>query len=72
MPHVLPAAGSLGWSDAKLVVCVAFFAQLTTDAELRALSENGMHPVVLHFWAGWAPMCTQTKVRHTVLKSVFP
>jgi thioredoxin-like negative regulator of GroEL len=28
---------------------------------MQALSDGGKLPVILHFWASWAPMCTQTK-----------
>jgi len=35
--------------------------QIKTAAELETLSDGGKLPVILHFWAGWAPMCTQTK-----------
>lgn len=35
--------------------------QVTTAAEVQALSDGGKLPVILHFWASWAPMCTQTK-----------
>ena len=34
---------------------------VATAAELQALSGGGTLPVVLHFWASWAPMCSQTK-----------
>lgn len=37
------------------------FAQVTRAAEVQKLSDGGMLPVILHFWAGWAPMCAQTK-----------
>ena len=30
-------------------------------AELNALSRNGELPTVVHLWASWAPMCTQTE-----------
>jgi len=33
---------------------------VATAAELQALSGGGKLPVVLHFWASWAPMCSQT------------
>ena len=33
---------------------------VATAAELQALSGGGTLPVVLHFWASWAPMCSQT------------
>ena len=36
-------------------------AQVTNSAEVQKLSDGGMLPVILHFWAGWAPMCAQTK-----------
>jgi thioredoxin-like negative regulator of GroEL len=30
-------------------------------AELESLSGNGQLPTVVHLWASWAPMCTQTQ-----------
>jgi hypothetical protein len=44
-----------------LITVWVSFAQVTRAAEVQKLSDGGMLPVILHFWAGWAPMCAQTK-----------
>lgn len=36
-------------------------AKVGSVAELDALTRNGELPTVVHLWASWAPMCTQTE-----------
>ena len=35
--------------------------QAAAAADVQALRDGGKMPVILHFWASWAPMCAQTK-----------
>ena len=66
----MPHTSTLRRTMAVGLTCTSLHGQVVAAAEVESLRNGGA--VILHFWAEWAPMCTQTKELTTRLAGECP